>query len=215
MTDADPGAEIARKSDAPGSFSDDDRDIAERIICLLRSEDYLTVLQAVVFLETKASSLQIEGFANFRDVLNHLGFVAQPYLSAPSRNRHMTEVSEHLRRAFTHPFQDAIDGALGDLDQRMWLYHIRSHFAGNDVLSPRERQRRIDAAKLKLIEARNLKGVGDIPLSARLFRECYDELQQVRLESIPSKGVMPARVSIWITTLLIGIFLGYLINAAL
>lgn len=199
---------------APCTHSADECDICERVLTLLRSNAYWDALKSVVFLESKSDKLQIEGFNNFRDALNHLGFIAQTGHDATNRDLHMAEVMEHFRRAFTHPFQDTIDKELDMLERRAWLYHLRSAFAGDDILSPRARLQQIDAVKLILIEIRNLKGQHQISLSAQKCRACYDALQEIKFAITPSRGVMPTRIGIWVLAIVLSAILGIVATLA-
>src|SRR5947209_1200610 len=81
--------------------------IADRIMAFLRSNDYVAVQELVVYLETIENKLRPDALANFRDVLDHL-VRASKATTVDDADAHLTEAQEHLRRALSDPFQEAI-----------------------------------------------------------------------------------------------------------
>jgi hypothetical protein len=176
------------------SFNEEDCELCAWILELLRGEEFEAVAQSIVYLESKGSKLEIEGFANLRDAFSHLSLAVQSGISQEKRTHQKTEVREHLRRAFTHPFQDAIDSELAKLERRKWLFMLRHQIVGNDIVSPREYYKRLDRIKNEVFEVRLIKGQNKIVESASRFRQCYDDLQQLKFDMEPSKGVLFVRI---------------------
>jgi len=91
--------EAADRFDA---LSPKDKRAAIAILSFLRSEEYFTVQEALVYLESYFPRLRIEALANLRDVLDHLVRAAQQDADDGRVLHHLSEAEEHLRRSLTY-----------------------------------------------------------------------------------------------------------------
>lgn len=173
-----------------------DQDAAQRILKFLQEPAYLTVAEALVYLETHSGKLRVEGFTNLRDVLDHLTRAARSGTSEAEFDHHLTEAREHLRRAVMHPYQDEIEERLGQLERTGKSYLVRRELFP-DIPTERDFRERLNEAKKILAQARLLKGDAAHTVAVvALLRDCMDKLEALSTDVRTRKAALFVRLAI-------------------
>src|SRR5262245_37318587 len=129
----------------PGPLSPEDTILAARILQFLRMSDYFAVQKALIYLESHDAGLQVDAYANLRDVLDHLVRAAKPDASIQDIDRHLIEAKDHMRRAGVNPLQTRIDERFAEFDRIGRWYFIRQQLFP-DVPSVRDLRKTLQEA---------------------------------------------------------------------
>lgn len=176
--------------EAPHSLAEE----ADRqVMAFLRTEDFLGVKRAIIYLESAHKQLRVESLANFRDVLDHLSRAASAE-TPEDLAHHMTEAQEHLGRSVSDAYQEAIQDILLPLEKEKNRYYINA-WVYPDLISQRDLEKRLLHIHEQLADVRDLKGDRRRFLeSCESWRKIYVTVAELRIDTRPSKARLAFKI---------------------